>query len=182
MSKTDAMITIIKKSMRIMSLALAVPCAIALVAWVFLITAYILGRLLFDVPWLFVEEFTEFWLIVIGYFAIAYALMWGRHVAVDFVTSWLPEKARRGLRVATSFLALPIVIYLAWRATEWLIKGYERGIVTSSQLQIPFWPFYLVVVIGLSVFALGLLLELCLSIIGLVQGRNILFEEAEEYF
>ena len=170
MSKTDAMIAVMRKTMRIMSLTLATPCAIALVAWVFLITAYILGRALFNVPWLFVEEFTEFWLIVIGYFAIAYALMWGRHVAVDFVTTWLPDRVRRGLRVATSLLALPIVMYLIWRAIEWFIKGY------------PFWPFYLVVVIGLSALFLGLLFETCLSVIGMAQGRDILFEEAEEYF
>ena len=182
MSKTDAMIAVMRKTMRIMSLTLATPCAIALVAWVFLITAYILGRALFNVPWLFVEEFTEFWLIVIGYFAIAYALMWGRHVAVDFVTTWLPDRVRRGLRVATSLLALPIVMYLIWRAIEWFIKGYQRGIVTSSRLQIPFWPFYLVVVIGLSALFLGLLFETCLSVIGMAQGRDILFEEAEEYF
>jgi TRAP-type C4-dicarboxylate transport system permease small subunit len=182
MSKTDAMIAIIRKTMRIVSLTLATPCAIALVAWVFLITAYILGRAIFNVPWLFVEEFTEFWLVVIGYFAITYALVWGRHVVVDFVTSWLPRKARRGLRVATSLLALPIVVYLVWRSIEWFIKGYQRGIVTSSRLQIPFWPFYLVVVIGLSALSLGLFFEIFLSVIGLVQGRDILFEEVEEYF
>ena len=182
MSKIDAMIAIIRKAMRIISLTLATPCAIALVAWVFLITSYILGRALFNVPWLFVEEFTEFWLVVIGYFAIAYALMWGRHVVVDFVTSWLPARVRRGLRVFTSLLALPIAMYLVWRSIEWFIKGYERGIVTSSQLQIPFWPFYLVVVIGLSALSLGLFFEICLSVIGLVQGRDILFEQAEEYF
>ena len=39
MSKTDAMIAIMRKTMRIVSLILATPCAIALVAWIFLITA-----------------------------------------------------------------------------------------------------------------------------------------------
>lgn len=167
--------------MRIVSLATAAPCAVALVAWVFLITSYVVGRALFNVPWLFVEEVTEFWLVVIGYFSITYALMWGRHVAVDFVTSWLPSGIRRGLRVFTGFLALPIVGYMTWRAVEWFVKGYEREIVTASRLQIPFWPFYLVVVIGLAIFFLGLMLELCFSVIALVQRRDVVFEKAGEY-
>ena len=181
MSKTDAMITIIKKSMRVISLAPAIPCAVALVAWVFLITAYVLQRAFFT-PWIFVEEYTEFWLVVISYFSLAYALMWGRHVAVDFITTWLPARAKRGLRVFTTFLALPIAAYLLWRAIEWFVKGYQREIVTASRLQIRFWPFYLVVVIGLATLNLGLILELCLNVIGLVQGREIVFEEREEYY
>ena len=181
MSKGDGMVSIIKKTIRIISLATVAPCAVALVAWVFLITAYVLGRALFNVPWLFVEEFTEFWLVVISYFSFTYALWGGRHVIVDFVTTSLPTRVRRVLRVFTSFLAVPIAIYLTWRAVEWFVKGFERQIVTASRLQIPFWPFYLTVVIGLAVFSLGLTLELFLSVIGLVQGRDIAFEKAKGF-
>lgn len=181
MSKADSVISIIKKTVRIISLALAAPCAIALVAWVILITAYVLGRAIFNVPWLFVEEVTEFWLVVIGYFSFTYALSTGRHVIVDFVTTSLPARIRRGLRVFTSFLAVPIAIYLTCRAIEWFVKGVERQIVTASSMQTPFWPFYLTVVIGLAVFSLALTLELCLSVIGLAQDRDIAFEKVEGF-
>ena len=175
--KMDDIIGIMKKVVHIIAVALAAPCAFFLVVWVLLITSYVVGRAFFGTAWLFVEEVTGFWLVATSYLCIAYALWHGQHIRIDFVTDLLPIRVRRGLKVVSGSLAVPITSYMTWRAVEWFVKGFERKMVTASIVPILYWPFYLIIVIGLAAFSFSLTLELCLSVIGLVQGRDIGFEK-----
>lgn len=172
MSRADEVINTLRKAFNISSNILAVPAAVSLVLLVLLITAYIIGNR-FGVHWLFVEEITEFWLVSFGYLSFTYALVKGRHVICNFAIVRLPLKAKRVLRVVTTYLAILATSYLTWRAIEWFIKEWTRKTVTATFMQIPFWPFSLIVVIGLTAFLIGLLLELALSIVAAIYNKDL---------
>ena len=149
------------------------PCAVALVVWVFVFVIYVIGRHFFDMVWLFVEEYTGYWVVFLGYFGLAYALKTGVHIKSDIVTRRLPRKVRNVLELITGFLALPLVGYLVWRSIGWFAYGFEKEARAVSILHTLLWPAYLFVPIGLSLFALMLLLKLVRNVIALARGEEI---------
>ncbi|GAH63367.1 unnamed protein product, partial [marine sediment metagenome] len=82
----------IKKLMHIVSIATITPCIIILIIWVFLITAYVVGRKFFNFQWIFVEEFTGYMMVFVAYFSQAYVLRIGGHIKVNFVFKKLTNK------------------------------------------------------------------------------------------
>jgi len=154
----------IEKLMNIISLVSVAPCVIILIAWVFLITVYVIGRKFFNFQWIFVEEFTGYIMVFITYFSQAYVLRVGGHIKTGLVFSRLTKTMQSKLELITSFLAFILIIYLVWRSTQWFSYGFDHKLL-SSTLHLILWPSYLSVTIGLSLFAFELALNLCLKVI-----------------
>lgn len=158
----------IEKLMYIISAVTVTPCIIILIIWVFLITAYVVGRKFFNFQWVFVEEFTGYMMVFVAYFSQAYVLRVGGHIKVNFVFKGLTNKIQSILELSTSFLAFTLICYLTWRSIHWFSYGFEHKLC-SSTLHIVLWPSYLTVTIGLSLFAFELALNLCLKVIKLME-------------
>jgi len=158
----------IEKLMHVVSTVTAAPCIIILIIWVFLITAYVISRKFFNLQWIFVEEFTGYMMVFIGYFSQAYVLKVGGHIKISFVFKRLTNKIQSILELITGFLAFTLICYLTWRSIQWFSYGFEHKLC-SSTLHIVLWPSYLAVTIGLSLFAFELALNLCLKIIKLME-------------
>jgi len=156
----------------IASKALLAPCVVLLVAWVFLIGAYVFGRAIFNVKWLFVEEFTEYWLIMLAFFCLAYTLRTGGHITIDIVTRFLSKRVRSILAVITGLLALGFAIYLTEAGTGWFWTAWVGHKLSWYPSSVPLWPYYLFVPVGLAVLCLALLHELYRSAIRLVRGEK----------
>ena len=162
---------ILDKVADITSRVLLVPCVVLLVAWVFLIGAYVIGRY-FGLVWQFVEEFTEYWLIMLAFFCLAYTLRTGGHITIDVVTRFLSKRVRSILAVITGLLALGIACYLVQAGADWFWMAWETGKRSEYPTRMPVWPYYLFVPVGLAVLCLALLHELYRSAIRLVRGEN----------
>lgn len=134
-------------------------CAVLTVAWIFVMVIYIVGRR-FGLGWLFVEEFTGYWLVIVAYIPLAYSLVTGVHITVDLVTRKLPEKTRSALKVFTDSIGLVLVGYLLWRSIGWVIRGIEYNLHSDSSFHIVLWPTYLPIPIGLFLFGLALMVQL----------------------
>jgi len=158
----------IEKLMYIISAVTVTPCIIISIIWVFLITAYVVGRKFFNFQWVFVEEFTGYMMDFVAYFSQAYVLRVGGHIKVNFVFKGLTNKIQSILELSTSFLAFTLICYLTWRSIHWFSYGFEHKLC-SSTLHIVLWPSYLTVTIGLSLFAFELALNLCLKVIKLME-------------
>ena len=156
----------IEKLMDVVSTITITPCIIILIIWVFVVTAYVISRRFFGLQWVFVEEFTGYIMVFIGYFSQAHVLKVGGHIKVDFVFEKLTNKVQSVLELITGFLALTLICYLAWRSVQWFSYGFKHKLY-SSTLHIVLWPSYLTVTIGLSLFAIELALNLCLKVIKL---------------
>ena len=164
---------ILDKIAHISSTVLLVPCVVALVGWVFLFGIFIAGRTLFDMNWQFVEEFTQYWLVMLTFFSLAYVLRAGRHINIDIVVRLLPGKIRNVLAAITNFLALATVCYLIPKAVDKLSYVYVEEIHSRFTSNILVWPTYLPIPIGLVVLALALLPQLYRSVMRLVRAEEV---------
>jgi len=73
-------------------------------------------------------------------FAIAIALIVGRHVRVEFVVTRLPQRAQAVVDSIVNFLGLGLFILIIWRL---IVLGYSfqtSGEVTAT-IYIPLYPF-----------------------------------------
>ena len=163
---------IFNKVTDIASRALLAPCVVLLVAWVFLIGSYVFGRAIFNVNWLFVEEFTEYWLIMLAFFCLAYTLRTGGHITIDIVTRLLSKRVRSILVVITGLLALGFACYLLQAGVGWFWEAWVGGKRSWYPSSVLLWPYYLFVPVGLAVFSLALLHELYRSVVRSVRGEK----------
>jgi len=164
---------ILDKVADITSKVLLAPCVVLLVAWIFLIGAYVFGRAIFNVKWLFVEEFTEYWLIMLAFFALAYTLRTGGHITIDIVTRFLSNRVRSILAVITGLLALGFAVYLLQAGVDWFWTAWVGHKLSWYPSSVPLWPYYLFVPVGLAVFCLALLHELYRSVVRAVRGEKM---------
>ena len=143
--------------------------AVILVAWVIVFIAYIIVRE-FGTPWLFVEEFTEYFMVLATSFAFAYALRTEGHIRIDSITRLLPKRVRNVLEMVTLSLSFIICIYLTQKSIEWLSSGIQNQTRSMFPSDMLLWPVYLLVPIGLSAFGLAILSSLYRSVMKLALG------------
>ena len=160
----------LEKVTNVMSIALISPAAVALVAWVVVMTVFIAARALFNVGWMFVEEFTAYLVVLVSFFALPYTLISQGHIRVDVITKKLPRRVRGILEVVTTLLSLVVVGYLAHKGVLWFWYGVEVGRRSEFPSNLLMWPVYLFVPIGLAALEWALLVQLYRSVIGLVEG------------
>ena len=147
-------------------------CAVALVVWVLLFAFYIVSRN-FGLNLEFVEEVTGFWLVFIVYLTLAYALTTGVHVKLRFVDRYVAEKAAGIIKVFTDVIGLIIICYLLWRSIDWVIRGVEFQLHSETALHIILWPTFLPIPIGLTLFALALMVNIGKGVTALVQTKRV---------
>ena len=161
---------IFDKVTSVMSMGLVSPAAVALVAWVVVMTVFITGRALFNLGWMFVEEFTAYLVVLVSFFALPYTLRSEGHIRVDVVIRLLPNRARDILELVTTLLSLIIVGYLAHKGVLWFWYGVEAEVHSEFESNLLLWPVYLLIPIGLAALAWALLVQLYRSLISLVEG------------
>tara|TARA_B100001971_G_C18015178_1_gene444409 strand:- start:47 stop:604 length:558 start_codon:yes stop_codon:yes gene_type:complete len=150
--------------------ALAGTAAVVLVGWVIVFVVYITARAIFNVGWMFVEEYTQYFMVLVIFFALLYTLRSDGHMKVTIITRLLPERIRDTLEVVTDLLSLIIVVYMTHKATLWFWHGLADSVHAPFRSNTLLWPIYLLPPIGLTALSLGLLLELLRSGSKLVKG------------
>ena len=160
------------KVVYITSIIFIAPCAVLLVAWVFMFGAFIISRTIFNTNWLFVEEYTEYWLVLIVFFSLLYTLRKGGHINVDTVVKLLSKKTRNILALITAFLSLVLVCYLTSKGVAWFQYGLAEGVRSLTPLNTLVWPVYLLIPIGLAALSLGLLIRFFRLVMWLVWAKD----------
>ncbi len=131
----------------------------ALLGLMFLGAADVIARYLFNMPIKIAYGMSEGMLVVIVFLGWAYTLSVGGHVRVDTFVSRLPLKAQATMGVITSFVALVIFSLMTWRSALKAIassKGYE----VIDVINIPVYPFQLLVSVGCFVLCLELIIQM----------------------
>ena len=168
---------ILDRVVHVVATALASVSMVVLVAFTLLISVYIVGRAAVNIPWLFVEEFTGYALVLLTFFVLAYTLRHEGHITIDFIVQRFPKRVQSILRVVTDCLALILVAYLTWRGVEWFWYGVVDGVRSGHPSAVLMWPYYLLVPIGMAAFSLALLHRVYHGVIGWVRGGRINAEE-----
>lgn len=85
-----------------------------------------------------------------------YALYNDDHVKIDFLANRLPVKVKAAVDlILYGFLFSPLILGIAWIATQRAYRAFERGEVEAVSPWAPLmWPFYSVISLGLLVLFL----------------------------
>ncbi len=120
---------------------------IALAGLMLMTVADVFLRYFFNAPILGSFEITEYLLVVVVFFAIPWAAMKRVNVRVDLIVGKFTSKTRAKFDVVTCSLSLFVTGIFAWHTVPQVIYMFRLNSV-SDMLEIPAWPFYLMVALG----------------------------------
>lgn len=108
-------------------------------------------------------ELTEFLLVILASFGLAYTAIQNGHVTVDLVVKRFSPKTQAVIDTITCLISIGIFATVIWASilyarSEWNAKA------VSTVLLLPRFPFILVVVLGGAVLCLALLVNLLNSL------------------
>ena len=104
-------------------------------------------------------------------FAIAIALIMGRHVSVEFFVMLLPKRLQAGIECIVNLLGLCLFILIVWRL---FVYGYgmQLGGEESMTARIPTAPFVYAAAVGCIPVCLIYLQNLLTSIVKIVKNES----------
>ena len=137
----------------------AAASAVAIAALVAITVFDVGGRYLFNKPLLGAVELSEFLLVIVAFAGLAWAERRNAHIAVDFFTARLPQRAQRALDAFGALVGALFWGCVGWRAA--VQAEHVRGAhELSLSWHLPTWPFYLVVTLGSAMMVLLLAVRL----------------------
>lgn len=161
---------ILNKLSKAVSVSLVSIAAIILVSWVFVIVVFVMARALFNVNWMFVEEYTGYCMVLLTSFSFAYALRRGAHIKVTAVVDNIPKGMQKPLRIFADLVGLAVTVYLTRHGIKWFMHGLTGGERSWFPSRTLLWPVYALIPIGLSALSLEFLNQLISSINSLREG------------
>jgi len=126
---------------------------------VFLATANVLGRWLFNLPISGYIDWVEQAMAFIAFLGIAYTKRVGGHIRMDIVVGYLKGRKLWLLELFSSLTMLLITLVLVYGSYLHFQRAYELG-DSSLDIDLPTWPSKLVVTIALTVLALRIMLQI----------------------
>ena len=152
------LLTYLRNSVRTLSKVTNIVAGVVLVAMMFLTAADVLLRYVFRKPISGSLELTEYMMVIVTGFGIAWCALQKGHVRVELVTSRFSPRIQSILSCITSFLAFALFILISWQTFEYIFFKYDSRI-TSSVLLIPLFPFIGLLFIGCAILCLAFLVE-----------------------
>jgi TRAP-type C4-dicarboxylate transport system permease small subunit len=114
------------------------------------ITVYeVIGRYFFKSPTMWTFETTGYILIVSAFLSASYTLETGGHISIDLVPMYLKPGPKKVLAVIADILGIIFVSLWLWKSTALTINCFTLNWVSRTQMEVPLWPFYAIVPLGL---------------------------------
>lgn len=96
--------------------------------------------------------------------AIAFTLLLGRHIRVEFIIGRLPKRVRAAISSLSSFLSLILFVLLVWQSYLYGVSLQKAGEMGSTSY-LPFYPFAYVIAFCSIPVCLAFLVEVLKSLI-----------------
>ena len=126
---------------------------------VFLATANVLGRWLFNMSVSGYIDWVEQSMAFMAFLGIAYTKRLGGHIRMDILVSQLRGRWLWFVELLSVVLMLLITLLLIYGSFLHFLRAYTLG-DSSLDIDLPTWPAKLVVPVALSVLALRLMLQI----------------------
>lgn len=133
--------------------------------------ANVIGRFVFDESIYFIEELSEFLMVLITFFGLGYVTRNGRHIRMTALYDQLPARAKKMLMIVIAAVTAAVMLALAWYCFEYVQRTAARGKVTPA-LQVPLYLTYLPVLFGFVLCGIQYLLTVL---------RNLDFKDARVF-
>ncbi len=125
-----------------------------------LTTADAIGRYLFSFPIAGAYEFTEKYLMVIAvYLGASYTYRGGSTIRITLLVDRLPSGVKMALQVFAQIFSICYGFFLLVPAVQAVLRAYDQKITLSSP-QLPLWPPFMAIPIGLLLMSLFMLRDL----------------------
>jgi TRAP-type C4-dicarboxylate transport system permease small subunit len=128
--------------------------SLALVVMIAIIAFGTLCRYFLGLPFAFVDEYSGYLLVVMGFLAMVLALKRNAHITVDIVQRALPEKVRGWVDVGAQSMGILIAAVLFWLSLKLFYENYSTGMRASTIMETPLWIPQLSIPLGWAVFIL----------------------------
>ena len=145
--------------------------SVALFGMMMLTVGDVFGRYFFNKPIEGSWELTGMLLICAGTWAMAYCQIQKGHIRISFILDRLPEKAQAILTSFAYLIGMVAFSVMSWRAV--VLTQYYLTVKTghsTETLNIPNFPFSIMLAVGAGMLALVLLFDLVHSIVE-VKGK-----------
>ncbi len=126
---------------------------------VFLATANVLGRWLFNLSVDGYIDWVEQAMAFMAFLGIAYTKRLGGHIRMDIVVGHLRGRWLWFVELISVVLMLIITLFLIYGSYLHFLRAYTLG-DSSLDIDLPIWPAKLVVPVALTVLALRLMLQI----------------------
>lgn len=136
------------------------------------------SRSLFGVSLAYVEELSQFLIILITFVGLSYGASNGRHIRMTALYDQLPRRWRKGLMVVIAGSTALLLFLLAWYGVRYVLTVAELGTV-SPALQVPFWVVYLAAPVGLVLAGIQYVLTVVRNL--LEPDVYLSFDKKDEY-
>src|SRR5690554_1384022 len=143
-----------------------------------LMSAHVVGNLLFDHGIAGTYEVTEMLVVIITFVGVGYAARHARHIRMSAVYDLLRGRLRKALLITISVGSAVLMFYFAYKSAQYDLALYARG-RTSSALHIPMWVINLALPAGFSLAGIQYSLTAIRNLLSDEIYRS--FREKEEY-
>lgn len=121
---------------------------------------------------IFSVEISEYLLVLICFFSIAFVQKEDKHVKVDIVTEKFSLKKRQILEIFTSLLCLFFCIIVGWKAATVSIMNFQRNFYSTSLISFPMWIPYMIISYGFMMLTLQFLVNIYNLVVKLTISKN----------
>lgn len=121
-----------------------ISCAVLISVFTAVLLANVFSRYLFDSPLFFAEELALLLLVWMGYLAVSYSIYRSEQIGMGLVVDKLSARNKQLVAIVVDVILIVISGLLLWAALGWMQSSsvfFERAVA----LNVPKWPFYLVV-------------------------------------
>jgi TRAP-type C4-dicarboxylate transport system permease small subunit len=129
------------------------------VAMMFLGTADVIGRYVFNSPITGTYEISQVLMAGVVLLGWAYTMKTGGHVRVELLICRLPSRPRAIIDFVMMLLSLAIFIMIMWRSTLLALQYMEEHRVLQT-LNIPVYPFFFLVPVGAFFLCLEIIIQM----------------------
>ncbi len=133
-------------------------CFLLIVA--IIVTYEALMRYLFSSPTIWVNQFSIYLCIGIGFLGAPYALKRDAHFSVTFIVDKLSKPNRRILQIITHLMGIGYTLIFIYKGIHMVKVSYDLGEVSSGLMAVPLWIPQLFVPFGCTLLLLQFLNKL----------------------
>jgi len=166
------MLTLLKrldKGIRYIENVLVVICGVIFMVMIFLGTADVAGRYIFDHPILGTQELMQVMMGAIVMLGWAYTQKEDGHVKVELITNIFPPRARYVLKLIMSLLALFLFVIIGYKAWGIALANFDRRFLV---IDFPSGPFYFLVPVGAFFLCLEFIVSIFYISADIRSGKN----------
>jgi TRAP-type C4-dicarboxylate transport system permease small subunit len=116
-------------------------------------------RYFFSSPIFGARDISKLIMLTVVALSVAYSARTGGQVSIELFFDMMAPSITRWTEVFVRFIAIVMLIILAWRLWVCGLNASEFG-EASLALEIPFKPFYFILSLGMSLYALVLVAEI----------------------